>query len=236
MRFRKQVLTAIIMVCFVSVSHSQVSHAEACLLRKLDSIGRSSSVSSYFAGLYFETTAHAIDFFANCDPAIQRSIERMELRFAQYFLDAADACEKKAPVPIAWKTYCEDSSASALRHTLLGINAHLNGDIWRALTTEFSLEELRAIKPYYFSYYSELTKLYNDIYFAALESSARLRFIHIVSFGFDEPYGKALLRRWLNRQVELAELYFTNKPAFERKLKKLERKLHRIDRLVLKNT
>jgi len=77
----------------------------APLLQKLDSIRNSLSISRHFAGVYFETTVNAVNFFSVADVNIQGLMERMEKRFADYFFRSADAHMNNQAVPDEWKTY-----------------------------------------------------------------------------------------------------------------------------------
>jgi hypothetical protein len=205
------------------------------VLGKLDSIRKSPSVSRHFANIYFETVVGAIHFFSTADSRVQNLIDRMGKRFADYFFRSVNAYENKTLVPSEWKAYYADGNAPGLRYILFGINAHINGDIWQALVNEFSLEEIRELKPAYNLYQKELLKEYGRIYDEALASSSKIKLLHTVSFGFDKLYGKILLRRWRKRQIELAELYYTNKPQFEKKLGKLRRKMDRLNELIRKH-
>ncbi|MDP4265168.1 MAG: DUF5995 family protein [Bacteroidota bacterium] len=205
------------------------------VLGQLDSIRKSPSVSRHFADIYFETTLGAVNFFSAADSKVQGLIDRMEKRFADYFFRSVYAHENSAVVPYEWKAYYADGTAPMLRYILFGINAHINGDIWQALTTEFSLQEIRELKPWYFQYQKGLLKDYRRIYNSALASSPKIKLLHVISFGFDRAYGKILLSRWRKRQMKLAELYYTNKPLFNKKLDKLHRKMDRLNKLIRKS-
>lgn len=216
---RKAGLVFFLPFFFINKAHSQPNPAANSLMEKLDSICRSNSVSCYFAGIYFKTTAGAIDFFSTDNEKLTQLIERLSIRFAYYFFRSAAAYKNKTDMPDEWKAYYADSTAFSVRYILFGINAHINGDIWQALTSGFSLEEIRELKPHYFLYYKRLLEDYEEIYASALASSSKMRFIHAASFGFDKWYGKVLLRRWRKRQMTLAQLFYTGHVLFEKKLK-----------------
>ncbi|MBL7744043.1 MAG: hypothetical protein JNN00_11260 [Chitinophagaceae bacterium] len=233
----KNKYASLLIIMFLSQEgKAQYTYQTAVLLHKLDSIRSSSSVAKYFADIYFATTANAVLYFSNADTSVQKMMGRMELRFADYFLRSADAHEKKLPIPGEWKTYYADKNASSLRYILFGINAHINGDIWQALTNEFSKEEIQELKPHYFAYYQQLLREYRLVYDQAFIRSKRLRVLHTISFGMDELYGKIMLKRWRKRQMQLAELYFDDKPLFDKKLKRLRKKMDRLDDLIRRNT
>lgn len=223
---------------FSSTAHfaeAQISDRSVALLARLDSVRQSHSVSKHFADIYFETTIGAVNYFSTADVRVQQLMERLELQFASYFFRAAEAYKLKEIIPPPWQAYYEDSNASSLRYILYGINAHINGDIWQALTTAFTAAEIEEIKPLYFAYYVELQKEYDTIYRRALSQNKKLKLLHTLTIGLDKVYGKVLLKRWRNRQVKLASLYFKDQVLFDKKLKKLQEKTRRLDRLIGKN-
>jgi Family of unknown function (DUF5995) len=214
---------------------AQVTDRSLALLDRLDSVRQSHSVAKHFAGIYFETTKGAVHYFSKSDERVQQLIERLELQFASYFFRAAEAYLRKEILPRAWQAYYEDSSASSLRYILYGINAHINGDIWQALTTAFTAPEIEELKPWYFAYYRELQKEYEIVYSSALAQNKKLRLLHTLTIGLDKAYGKIMLKHWRNRQIRLAVLYYNDRVLFEKRLKKLQRKTGRLNRLIRKN-
>jgi hypothetical protein len=133
-----------------SPAFSQQDEATASLLQKLDSVQGSPSISRHFASLYLKVTVKAAWHYSGAKKDIQQLMSRFEVRFAGYFFMATEAYEKKEEIPAAWKTYYSDSNRSKLQYFLLGANAHINGDIWKTLTNEFSPDELKKFRtPYY---------------------------------------------------------------------------------------
>jgi hypothetical protein len=214
---------------------TQISDRSVTLLARLDSVRQSHSVSKHFADIYFETTIGAMNYFSRTDERVQQLMERLELQFASYFFRAAEAHQQKETVPRPWQAYYQDSCASPLRYVLYGINAHINGDIWQALTNAFTAPEIEELKPWYFAYHNELQKEYEIVYSRALAENKKLRLLHTLTIGFDKLYGKIMLKRWRNRQLKLAVLYFNDRALFEKKLKRLQGKTRRLDRLIRKN-
>ena len=212
---------------------SQVSDAEISLLHKLDSIKNSASISRHFAGLYFTTTSEAVDFFLNKEESVREFMQRLETRFAAYFFRSADAFTRGTVIPSEWKAYFSGSAFSSLQYQLLGINAHINGDIWQALTTEFSFQEILENKKYYFDFQKGLAREYRNFYISSVNSNATTRMLHGVSLGLDRLYGKIMLAKWRKRQMQLAILYYTDKDRLLKKLGKLKRKMDHLNQLIL---
>lgn len=212
---------------------SQVSEEEIRLLHQLDSAKNSSYIARYFAGLYFETTVRAVNDFENEEEPAKRFIQRMETRFAHFFFKAAEAFNHKMEIPPAWKVYFSDTSLSPVQYQLLGINAHINGDIWKALTTEFSFEELQQNKKAYFQFNKGLAIEYRRFYDRSLQASAKTALLNNLSLGLTRVYGKTMLVKWRKRQMQLALLYFSDREKFEKEVAKVNRKMEQINNLIL---
>lgn len=219
----------------ITISNCFSQTNDKVLLEKLDSIKSSSSVSSYFASIYLITTYKAIQFFSTYkDPVLQR-LQRLEFRFADYFFRSAEASRQKNEIPVEWKEYFSHTALSPLQYELLGINAHINGDIWKALTTEFTLAEIMEIKKYYFEFYRALKDVYIVFYHSAFRSDSKIRWLHFASFGLDKSFGETMLFRWRKRQMKLAILYFTDSVRFYKRHKNLEKKMRRLNYMILHN-
>lgn len=214
---------------------AQVSEGETALLHKLDSLKNSPSVSRHFANLYFNITSKAVDFFLNGTEQEKKFIQRLETRFAGFFFRSTEAYAHKATIPDEWKAYFADSSLSPLQYKLLGINAHINGDIWQALTAEFSLKEIQEGRKSYFEFQKGLAAEYRKFYDESFNSSAKIRLLHSATIGMDNMYGRLMMARWRKRQLLLAVLYYTNRDKFIVKLKKLHEKMRHIDRMIVRN-
>lgn len=214
---------------------SQVRSSETALLQKLDSIRNSSCISRHFADLYFSTTKKAVEFSSNKPAAVKIFIERLETSFAALFFRSIDSFAKRSRIPGEWKNYFDHDSLSAIQYKLLGINAHINGDIWQALVTAFTLEEIENGKKSYFDFQQRLKKQYLEFYRQSLETDPRIRLLHSITGGFDKLYGQFMLKHWRKRQMKLAILYYKDKEKFNQELEKLHRKMDRINQLVLRN-
>ena len=114
----------------------------------------------------------------------------------------------------------------------MGANAHINGDIWQALTNSFSRDELVTLKPFYKDYNKKLYQIFDELFDAGLACDRRLRNLHAITFGFDKVYGKILLHKWRNRQLKLAIYSFNNTRKFKKMKKRVEHKMQRIDSMI----
>ena len=214
---------------------AQLSEQETSLLQKLDSLKKGGSVAKHFAELYYSTTVRATNYFMNRSQREQDFIRRFETRFANFFFRSVEARLQNISIPREWKAYFTDAELSPLQYQLLGINAHINGDIWQALTAEFSLEEIRKNKDSYYSFQNGLIEQYREFYIASRKASSKIRTLHVATAGLDKLFGKMMLVKWRKRQLQLAVLYFNNRQKFDKKLGKLQKKMEHIDHMILQH-
>ena len=101
--------------------------------QRLDAVPAASS-RQHFLGTYLRTTmaiGRAIDDGIFEDPGW---VERLDVVFADLYLDPYHAHLAGAPVPRPWRLAFEaPPDLQPLRHALLGINAHINFDLPQAL-------------------------------------------------------------------------------------------------------
>jgi hypothetical protein len=227
----------IIGICFILfISYglqAQETDPDIRLARQLDSLSKTTTVSRHFASLYLETTLIAVEFFNNAPAGEKQFIEKLEQHFAGYFFNAATAAEKdRSPV---WQAYFRDSTLSPLQYQLLGINAHINGDIWQALTSAFSLAELKQYKKSYNRFQSGLKQQFRHFYQDNRKAAPVTKLIDRGSGGLAGQYGTFMLSRWRKRQYRLAILHFTNPGKCLKRLAGITRKKEILDRLILRH-
>lgn len=111
----------------------------AVIARMEDGLARlaADDARRHFHGTYLRTThavADEIDRGGFLDPAW---LNRWDVAFAELYLDAFDADLAGAPVPRPWRiafdTARDRPGLPALRHVLLGMNAHINYDLPQSL-------------------------------------------------------------------------------------------------------
>jgi len=131
---------------------SQQQLLSADITARLDNIRMSAGNESHFGELYLKTTISADTYIETLPEQGRILMKRLEQNFAQYFFRAIDASYNGSPVPNEWKNYFNGKDLSVLQLKLMGANAHINGDIWQAMTRSFSFEEIKLLKPFYKNY------------------------------------------------------------------------------------
>jgi uncharacterized protein DUF5995 len=100
---------------------------------RLDALPVDSSLR-HFLATYRRTTVAVGEAIDDCAFEDSEWVDRWDAGFARLYLDALDAHLLGAPVPRPWRLAFEaPPDLHALRHVLLGINAHVNFDLPQAL-------------------------------------------------------------------------------------------------------
>jgi len=203
------------------------------LASKLDSMTMCAGKEKYFGELYLKTTRLVDSYIGSLSGKGNDLMMKMEENFATYFFKAIEAKNSGTPIPEVWKNYF-NGDLSPLQLKLMGANAHINGDIWQALTNNFSLEEIKQLKPFYRKYNKSIENIFDDLFKSAIRSDKRLHDLHLITLGLDKVYGRMMLKRWRNRQLRLTILKFENPSRFDKKKKRVDKKRNKIDRMIIR--
>lgn len=213
---------------------SQISSEEIRLFEKLDSVQHSTPKTKHFARLYITATSYAVDFWQTRSEEERNLNRRFETRFASLFFAAADSFSQGRDIPTVWSNYFRHKDTSQRQLQLLGINAHINGDIWKALVAEFSPAELKVYRTSFQAFNKMLKKQYQGLYEEALMKNKGIKVFHSVTFGLFRWYGGQMLLKWRKRQMKIANLYCIDQKSYLRKEKSLSKKKLRLDKAILK--
>lgn len=209
--FKDLIIFSIMMITIPVFSQQQVISSATVV--KLDSLRTCAGKEKHFGELYLNTTIMGGTFMENLPEEGRILMKRMEECFATYFFRAIEANNNRSYMPDAWKNYF-NGNYSPLQLKLMGANAHINGDIWQALTGYFSLAELRKLKPYYKNYGSPIQMIFDELFSLAIRTDKRLHDLHSITFGFDRLYGRMMLKKWRNRQLRLALFNYEHPQRF----------------------
>jgi hypothetical protein len=201
----------------------------AALLYDLEALSRDNSISRYFAQLYYETTRSIGQQLRYADQQTVELTLRFQQRFAAYFLECRDHAH---PGSAEWGSYYSTTALQPVQYALLGINAHINGDMWQALVDCFNEKELEDYERRLLDFQQAIRKVYTSFYRCATEENMMFRGLHIITAGLSKKAGEYYLYHCRLQQVKLALLYYRDRARFRKKLSRL--KLHKriVDRCI----
>jgi hypothetical protein len=204
-------------------------------IQQVDSMSHTGKPGNHFARIYTASMSQINQQLTNMDSGAQNFVKKFEISFIGYFLEAAAQFEKNGNLPAEsiWHFYFINDKAQPWQLTLIGINAHVNGDIWKALVKNFSAGEIRRYKKNLLSFQASLSKTFQPLFDQLLDESSYLRFMNAFTKGSAKLYGEWLIYNWRLRAINLAILYFEDPEKFKKKMKAVDRKRHKIDRAIL---
>lgn len=99
--------------------------------------------AGYFAMLYYRVTCKVRDCIKNKDFDNGERMERLDVAFANHYLQAFYLWIDGKPTSLSWKIAFDsvsDNSCLVLQHLLLGMNAHINFDL--GIATQYIMKGL----------------------------------------------------------------------------------------------
>lgn len=206
-------------------------------VQKVDSISHTTGIARHFAGIYTKSMSNIAMKMQSMEGGVQAFVKKFEIGFINYFLEACAESENgQLPSGSVWSCYFSNPGVQPWQHVLIGVNAHVNGDIWKGLVKNFSENEIRRYKKNLLAFQSSIAKAFNPLFEEIMEQSAYLRFINSFTKGMAKRFGEWLIFNWRRRQIDLAILYFQDQKKFEKKFAVINRKKQRIDRVILRQT
>lgn len=156
------------------------------------------------------------------------------MNFSGYFLKACRQFNDSSTTSRTWESYFTATGLSPLQLKLLGINAHINGDLWKALRVSYPADKIKEIGKTVFILHQSLLQIYTELYRDAIAESRKIMNLNLLSIGLSEKYGKLLLSKWRKRQIKLATDFYFKPIRFEKKRVSTENKKSRIDNLIIR--
>ncbi len=162
-------------------------------------------------------------------------IKQFESVYAGYFLNACmeEKSGKFSPASV-WQLYFSSSDALSWQMVLLGVNAHINGEMWRALVENFSENDILRYKRQFLVLQQSVAKLYNPFFDTIMVQNNYLRFINGFTKGLARKFGERVVYKWRRRQLQLAILFYHAPEKFRKRQAMINRKKQRVDQLILR--
>lgn len=148
-------LLLILLLLFAAKTYSQPADSFN-EIQAVDSIAQTKGTASVFAALYSKTMLEIEEQLKQLDFSTIRQIRKLEINFAEYFLKACHEFNNSKKTGEIWKAYFTIANVSPIQLKLLGINAHINGDLWQALKDSFSETEIKGISKTVFLFHQSL--------------------------------------------------------------------------------
>ena len=153
--------------------------------------------------------------------------------FVPFFYKAHKNFVSKKPQKTPWQQYYTDTALNEMQYAFMGMNAHINGDMWEALKDKYSYDTLRKYKSSLIKFQKALNGIFDSAYVQSSKYK-KLRRLHIYTFGLDKPLGKRMVLNWRKRQIKTAMLWYSNPAKCKRKLVRIQKRMIKLDRFAKK--
>jgi hypothetical protein len=225
-------LVTVIIVVFFFKATAQLNYNQA-LLDTLQEIVHTNTPAKYFARLYSQTIEITNIHAHKLPDSVKRFVFGLESFFAPAFFRSYQNFINDKPQAIAWRQYYADTTLNELQYQFMGMNAHINGDLWIALKDTYSYDTLRKYKQQLIKFQAVLNTLLNSIYITSGKYK-KVRQLHLLTLGLDKNWGRRMVRHWRKRQLRLALLFYTSPEKCNRKLKRLNVKMQHYNSFALR--
>lgn len=204
----------------------------ASLLDTLQQIAQSNTPAKYFAQLYYKAIEKTNDYADSKPDSVKAFIFGFESLFAPVFFQSYQNYITKQPQIFAWQRYYADTSLNELQYHFMGMNAHINGDMWLALKDKYCYDTLKKYRGFLLQFQKVMNTYFDSIY-VSTANYKKMRRLHLFTLGFDKFMGRRMILHWRKRQEHMAMLFYSDPRKCERTWQRLQKKMTRYDRFAL---
>jgi len=204
----------------------------ARLLDTLQQISKSNTPAKYFAQLYYRAIEKTNAYADDQPDSVKAFIFGFESLFAPLFFRSYQNFITQQPQVFSWQRYYADTGLNGLQYQFMGMNAHINGDMWLALKDKYCYDTLKKYQRSLLQFQKVVNNFFDSIYIST-SNYKKIRQLHLFTLGFDQFMGRRMILHWRKRQEQMAMLFYSNPRKCGRKWKRLQKKMVRYDRFAL---
>jgi hypothetical protein len=220
-----KIFFTLLLCCFVYRANAQLRYNNR-ILDTLEHLSLTHTPSAYFARLYYGAIEKTNEYAKDQPENVRQFIFGFEAYFCQRFIQAHDHHVHDQPQDFSWQFYYSDSNFNELQYDFIGMNAHINGDMWQALKDKYCYDSLKKYKRPLIKFQKALNVYFDSMYVTS-KKYKRIRHLHHLSLGIDKLIGRHMILQWRKRQVNMAMLFYTDPEACKRKWAQLQKKMLR---------
>lgn len=203
------------------------------LLNGLKKITKDSTISRHFGTIYYGLTAEMLEEIEHYPDTTKRFLGVFAREFGNLFIQAHENYLNGAEQEFPWQRYYQHTDLEPLQYAFMGMNAHINGDMWQALVNGNPYDSIKKYRHTMQSLKPVFDRYFDSVYNASL-SIPRIRNIHRFSLGLDKVYAKGMIKQWRERQLKMAEYYYRNPKKFRKKQRQIHKKMLKRDKQALR--
>jgi hypothetical protein len=201
-------------------------------LDTLQEIIESNTPSKYFARLYYKAIENTNRYAVTKPDSVKQFIFGFESLFAPAFFRSYRNYLTQQPQEFSWQHYYADTGLNELQYQFMGMNAHINGDMWLALKDKYGYDTLKKYKQSLLQFQKALNTFFDSMYVASGKYS-KVKRLHFFTLGADKIMGRQMILNWRKRQVQLALLFYSNPVKCKRKLRRVKKRMQHYDNFAI---
>lgn len=228
-------IIALITICLALwIGAYTQSIPNANLLDTLQQIANTNTPSVPFAKLYMQSIKFTNEYAYMLPDSVKHFIVGFEQAFVPFFFLAHNNYLANKAQAESWKTYYANTTLTEMQYLCLGMNAQINGYSWQAYKNTYCYDTIYKYKTQILKFQKPLNSLFDSMYKTTYQYK-KLRHIHHLTFGLDKVIGKHIILKWRKQQLQLALLWYSNNAKCLRKVEKLNKKMKRLDKFIIKH-
>jgi hypothetical protein len=217
----------LLLLCtFFSINLLAQQKYNVALLDTLQQIADSKTTSKYFARLYYQAIEATNRYAAKQPENVRSFIFGFESSFAPAFFRSHGNLISGKPQIFNWQPYYADTTLNPMQYEFIGMNAHINGDMWLALNEKYGFDTLQKYRKPLIRFQKALNPFFDSIYVTTGQYK-KLRRLHLLTLGLDKVIGRKMVLHWRKRQVRLALLFHSDPKKCERRWKRTQHNMRR---------
>jgi hypothetical protein len=207
-------------------------HALRPLYDSLMQVSHQAAPASHFAALYARSMHTYLAYMDALQPAAGMFIFRFNQHFTDRFFRASQAYAQQDSIPPEWQAYYRTDTLNMLQYQAMGMNSHINGDLWQALVLQ-PVDTLLKYKRLFLEYQLFFNRFADTLYREALAWRWPRR-MHHLSMGAARIVLRKTVYTWRKKQLRMAVAYYRHPEKHRRMLHRAEKRYLRYQRIALK--
>jgi hypothetical protein len=220
-------------LCLVFLSSFAQPKYNAALLDTLDNIANAPTPAKHFAKLYYKAIEITNRHAARLTEGDRHFIFGFESLFAPAFFNSFRDFNASRQQAFSWQRYYADSNLNELQYQFMGMNAHINGDMWTALKGKYDYDTLKKYRHVLIRFQKVFNVFFDSIY-VTTGKYKKIQELHWLTLGLDKYIGRHMILHWRKRQVRMALLFYSNPEKCRRRQRYDQKRMLHYDRFAKK--
>jgi hypothetical protein len=203
------------------------------LLDTLTQIKQGNTIATPFATLYYAAIEITNTLMQTKTASQIAFIEKFEAKFGPFFFQSYKMLQNQLPQSSVWEFYYNHPNLNELQYKFIGMNSHINGDMWLALVNAHSYDSIIKHKSNLLQYQKAFNVFFDSILKTTLQYK-KVKRLHALSLGLDKYIGRRVVYKWRKQAVNMALLWYNNMTKFKRQRNRLDKKMLRFNKHAIK--